>query len=192
MTVATPVLAHRLFGRSRVATALASVAFTALTAIAAQFSFRIPPIEVPFTLQTGVVLLAGAVLGANYGVLSQLLYVVLGAVGLPIFAEASGGVDVLTGATGGYLLGFMVSAYLVGKLAERRHDRHFVTGFGAFTLGSLIIYVFGVVGLMINLDMSVGEAVVNGVVPFVFWDILKALAAGLVLPTAWKFSGDPS
>lgn len=190
MTVAAPVLATRLLGRSAAASGAATLAFTGLTALAAQFSFRIPPIEVPFTVQTGVVLLAGGVLGANRGLASQLLYVLLGAVGLPIFAEAKGGFDQLRGPTAGYLIGFIVSAYLVGKLAERRHDRQFVTGVGAFTLGSLIIYVFGVLGLMINLDMTVGQAVVNGVVPFVFWDILKALVAGGVLASAWKLSGD--
>ncbi len=88
------------------------------------------------------------------------------------------------------MIGFIVSAYLVGKLAEHRHGRQFVTGVGAFTLGSLIIYVFGVLGLMMNLDMTVGQAVVNGVVPFVFWDILKALVAGGVLAGAWRISGE--
>ena len=190
MTVAAPVLATRLLGRSAAASVAATLAFTGLTALAAQFSFRIPPIEVPFTLQTGVVLLAGGVLGANRGMASQLLYVLLGAVGLPIFAEAKGGFDQLRGPTAGYLIGFIVCAYLVGKLAERRQDRQFVTGVGAFTLGSLIIYVFGVLGLIVNLDMTVGQAVVNGVVPFVFWDILKALVAGGVLASAWKLSGD--
>jgi biotin transport system substrate-specific component len=188
MTVASPVLATRLLGRSRVASIAAVLAFTALTAIAAQFSFRIPPIEVPFTLQTGVVLLAGGALGANRGFASQLLYVLLGGFGLPIFAEASGGLGVFGRATGGYLIGFLVASFVVGKLAERHHDRRFVTGFGAFTLGSLIIYVFGVIGLMINLNLTLGEAVANGVVPFVFWDVLKALVAGLLLTGAWKIS----
>jgi biotin transport system substrate-specific component len=190
MTVATPAISTRLLGRSRVAAIVAVLAFTGLTALAAQFSFRIPPIEVPFTLQTGVVLLAGGVLGANMGMASQLLYVLLGAFGLPVFAEASGGFDVLRGATGGYLVGFVVSAFVAGRLAERRHDRQFVTGIGAFTLGTLVIYVFGVIGLMVNLDMAIGQAIANGVVPFVFWDILKALVAGLFLTGAWKISGD--
>ena len=189
MTVAAPVLATRLLGRSQIASAAAVVAFTGLTALAAQFSFRIPPIEVPFTLQTGVVLLAGGVLGANRGSISQVLYVFLGAIGLPVYAEASAGLDVITGATGGYLLGFVAAAWLVGRLAERRHDRQVVTGFGAFSLGSLVIYGFGVFGLMVNLDLSFGQAVAGGVVPFVFWDLLKALAAGVVLAGAWRVSG---
>jgi biotin transport system substrate-specific component len=190
MTVASPVLATRWLGRSWVASTVAILAFAALTAVSAQFSFRIPPIEVPFTLQTGVVLLAGGVLGSNRGMLSQLAYVAVGAFGLPVFAEGRSGIEAFTGATAGYLFGFVVAAYIVGRLAERRHDRHFVTGLGAFTLGSLVIYLFGVLGLMVNLDMSVGQAIVNGVVPFVFWDICKAIAAGLLLPAAWKLSGD--
>ncbi|CAN5179810.1 biotin transporter BioY [soil metagenome] len=190
MTVASPVLATRWLGQSRLASAAAVVGFTALTAVAAQFSFRIPPIEVPFTLQTGAVLLAGGVLGANRGLVSQALYVALGAFGLPVFTEASSGFDVMRGPTGGYLIGFVLAAYLVGKLAERRHDREFIAGFGAFTIGSLIIYMFGVLGLMINVDLTVGQAIAGGVVPFVFWDICKALAAGLILPVAWKLSGE--
>lgn len=165
------------------------VAFAALTAIAAQFSFRIPPIEVPFTLQTGVVLLAGGILGAKLGAASQLLYVAAGALGAPVFAEASGGTDVLLGATGGYLVGFVIAAFVIGRLAEARHDRHVLSAFAAFVVGSLVIYSFGVIGLMVNLDLTIGAAIANGVVPFVFWDILKALVAGALLPAAWKASG---
>jgi len=190
MTTAAPVLATRFVSRSQAWAVVGVIGFAALTALAAQFSFRIPPIEVPFTLQTAAVLLSGGVLGSRLGMASQLLYVAAGAIGLPIFAEASGGVDVLRGATGGYLLGFVIASYFTGRLAESRHDREVLSGFAAFLIGSLLIYAFGVVGLMVNLDMTIGSAIANGVVPFVFWDVLKALAAGLLLPGAWKLSGD--
>ncbi|MGH8925194.1 MAG: biotin transporter BioY [Acidimicrobiia bacterium] len=192
MTAAAPVLATRLVTRSKAWALVGVVGFAALTTLAAQFSFRIPPIEVPFTLQTAAVLLSGGVLGAKLGLASQLLYVAAGAIGLPVFAEASGGVEVLAGATGGYLVGFVIASYVTGRLAERRHDRKVLSGFAAFLIGSLLIYAFGVLGLMLNLDMDLGAAIANGVVPFVFWDVLKALAAGLVLPAAWKLSGDPA
>ena len=190
MTVATPVLASRIVGRSRVWALVGVFSFAALTAVAAQFSFRIPPIEVPFTLQTAAVLLSGGVLGARLGASSQLLYVLAGAAGLPVFAEARGGLDVLRGQTGGYLVGFVIASYFTGRFAENRHDREVLSGFAAFLIGSLLIYLFGVLGLMANLELTFAAAVANGVVPFVFWDVLKALGAGLLLPAAWKLSGD--
>jgi biotin transport system substrate-specific component len=190
LTIAAPVLATRILPRTRIATALAVVGFAGLTALAAQFSFRIPPIEVPFTLQTMAVLLAGGVLGSKAGAASQVLYLTAGSVGLPVFAEQSAGLRVLTEATGGYLIGFVVASFIVGKMAERRHDRMVLTGFAAFLIGSLVIYLFGVLGLMFNVGLSFGAAVAGGVVPFVFWDVLKALAAGVGMPAAWKATGE--
>lgn len=190
MTIAAPVLAARILPRSRAATAIAVIGFAGLTALAAQFSFRIPPIEVPFTLQTMAVLLAGGVLGSKAGAASQALYLLAGSVGLPVFAEQSSGYRILTEATGGYLVGFVVAAFIVGKMAERRHDRMILTGFAAFLIGSLVIYGFGVVGLMVNVGLSFGAAVAGGVVPFVFWDVLKALAAGVGMPAAWRVTGE--
>lgn len=189
MTTAAPVLATRIFPRSRAATWLGVPVFAGLLSLAAQASFRIPPIEVPFTLQTLVVLLAGGVLGSLAGTASMALYLVAGLV-LPVYAEQSQGWEVLTGNTGGYLVGFVVAAWVVGKMAERRQDRKVMTAFSAFLIGSLVIYACGVVGLMANVGLSFGEAVAGGVVPFVFWDILKALAAGFALPTAWRLTGD--
>jgi biotin transport system substrate-specific component len=190
LTIAAPVLAARIFPRSRVSTAIAVIGFAGLTALSAQFSFRIPPIEVPFTLQTMAVLLAGGVLGSKAGAASQGLYVLAGSMGLPVFAEQSSGYQILTEATGGYLVGFIVSAFIVGKMAEHRHDRMILTGFAAFLIGSLVIYGFGVIGLMVNLGLSFGAAVATGVVPFVFWDVLKALAAGMAMPAAWRVTGE--
>ena len=190
MTTAAPVLATPLVSRSKTLALVGVIGFAALTAVAAQFSFLIPPIEVPFTLQTAAVLLSGGVLGARLGMAAQALYVAVGAFGLPVFAEGRGGVDALRGATGGYLVGFVIAAYFTGRLAENRHDRQVLSGFAAFLVGSLVIYAFGVIGLMVNLEMTIGNAIAQGVVPFVFWDVLKALAAGLVLPAAWKLSGD--
>lgn len=189
MTIAAPVLAARILPRSRIATSTAVVTVTGLMALSAQASFRIPPIEVPFTLQTLVVLLAGGVLGARASAVSMAVYLLAGLV-LPVYAEQSHGIDVILGSTGGYLIGFVVAAWVVGRMAERRHDRQVMTAFSSFLIGSLIIYALGVIGLMLNAGLSFGEAVAGGVVPFVFWDILKALAAGLVLPGAWRLVGD--
>jgi biotin transport system substrate-specific component len=116
--------------------------------------------------------------------------------GAPVFADASGGWDLerglatITGATAGYLFGFIVAAGLVGYMAERRQDRTFPTMFTAFLLGSGVIYLFGVIGLMITLDMGLSEAIVAGVVPFLVGDLIKAVGAGLLLPGAWRLVGE--
>lgn len=190
VTTTSDVLAARVLPRNRVAILLAMLGFAALTALAAQVSFYVPPIEVPFTLQTLVVLLAGGVLGSAAGAGSQLLYVAAGAVGAPVFAEGSAGFRVLVGPTGGYLVGFVVAAWVVGRLAERRNDRRLLTSLSTFVVGNLVIYAFGVAGLMGLAGLDLGTAVAHGVVPFVFWDLAKALAAGAALPLAWRVGGD--
>lgn len=190
ITTAPPVLASRILSRSRPASIAAVVGFAAFTALAAQISFRIPPIEVPFTGSTMAVLLTGGVLGSRRGAASMIIYVLAGAVGLPVYAERSSGVDTLVGATGGYLVGFIIAAYVVGKFAEIGWDRTIPKSVVGFVLGSAVIYLFGMAGLMVNLDMSLGGAITNGVVPFLAWDAIKAAAAGLLIPAAWKLTGE--
>jgi biotin transport system substrate-specific component len=87
-------------------------------------------------------------------------------------------------------VGFVFAAGLVGWMAEHRQDRKFATMFTAFILGSFVIYVFGVTGLMISADMPLSAAVEAGVVPFLLGDLIKAGAAGILLPGAWKLLGD--
>ena len=192
MTIAAarPVLANRILPTSKTASVAAVVGFAAFTALAAQISFRIPPIEVPFTGSTLAVLLTGGVLGSRRGAASMILYVLLGAIGLPIYAEQSSGFDTFIGPTGGYLVGFIVAAFLVGKFAEQRWDRQVAKSVVGFVLGSATIYLFGILGLMANLGMSLGDAVTNGVVPFLAWDAVKATFAGLLMPTAWRLTGE--
>ena len=184
------VISQRAFPRSGVVSVLLIVAAAALTALAAQWRIYLPFTPVPITGQTFAVLLTGAALGWKLGAAGQMLYVAVGALGAPVFTDASGGVEVLTGATGGYIIGFIFAAGLVGWMAEHRQDRTFATMFTAFILGSAVIYLFGVSGLMITADMSVTSAVEAGVVPFLLGDLIKAAAAGLLLPGAWKLLGD--
>lgn len=184
------VISQRAFPRSGVVSVLLIVAAAALTALAAQWRIYLPFTPVPITGQTFAVLLTGAALGWKLGAAGQMLYVAVGALGAPVFTDASGGVEVLTGATGGYIIGFIFAAGLVGWMAEHRQDRTFATMFTAFILGSAVIYLFGVTGLMITADMSVTSAVEAGVVPFLLGDLIKAAAAGLLLPGAWKLLGD--
>ena len=190
------VITERVFPRTRTASVLLVISAAALTALAAQWRIDLPFTPVPITGQTFAVLLTGAALGMTLGAAGQVLYVGLGILGAPVFADASGGWDLerglatITGATAGYLFGFIVAAGLVGYMAERRQDRTFPTMFTAFLLGSAVIYLFGVIGLMITLDMSLNEAIVAGLVPFLVGDLIKAAAAGLLLPGAWRLVGE--
>jgi biotin transport system substrate-specific component len=184
------VITQRALPRSWVVSVVLVVAAAALTALAAQWRIYLPFTPVPITGQTFAVLLTGAALGWKLGAAGQLLYVVAGVLGAPVFTEGSSGVEVITGATGGYLIGFIFAAGLVGWMAEHRQDRTFPTMFTAFIAGSLVIYTFGVVGLMIAADMSLPAAVEAGVVPFLLGDLIKAAAAGILLPGAWKLLGD--
>jgi biotin transport system substrate-specific component len=185
------VIAQRVVPRSRVNSVLLVIGAAALTALAAQWEIHLPFTPVPITGQTFAVLLTGAALGMTLGAAGQAVYVVAGAVGLPVYAGGNAGWSTATTqGSAGYLIGFIFAAGLVGYMAERRQDRTFPTMFTAFIAGSFIIYAFGVAGLMILLDMTFTEAVVAGVVPFVLGDVIKAAAAGLLLPGAWKLLGE--
>ncbi len=185
------VISQRVLPRTRVTSVLLVIGAAALTALAAQWEIHLPFTPVPITGQTFAVLLTGAALGMTLGAAGQLVYVAAGALGLPIYAGGAAGWDAAQAAgTSGYLIGFIVAAGVVGFMAERRQDRTFPTMFTAFVLGSFIIYFFGVIGLMITFDMTVSEAIAAGVVPFLIGDLIKAAAAGLLLPGAWRLVGE--
>ena len=187
-TIPSRVLAGVALPRSTAWTLTLVVGFALLTAAAAQLRIHLPFTPVPITGQTFAVLLAGASLGGVAGGASQLLYVALGAIGLPFYADGASGWDVVTGATGGYLVGFIVAAYVIGLLAERRQDRSISSAVPAFVTGSVIIYLFGVPWLAHVLDVSWTEAAALGLTPFVIGDLIKALLAGTLLPAAWKLA----
>lgn len=184
MTYAPAVISTRVTGRSLPATLVSVLAVVALTALAAQI--RIPLWPVPITGSTFAVLLGGAALGWRAGGAAQLLYLAIGAAGVPVFTGGAGGTEAFAGATAGYLIGFPIAAAVVGRMAERHHDRRFWSMAAAFLVGSAIIYVFGVLGLMSLFDMSAGQAIADGVVPFLVGDAIKAAAAGVLLPGTWR------
>jgi biotin transport system substrate-specific component len=161
----------------------------ALTAAAAQVRFTVPGTPVPFTGQTAAVLLTGAALGSRLGGLSMLLYVALGAAGLPIFNGGQAGIAQVFGVTGGYLIGFIVAATVVGWLAERGWDRTVPQAALLMVLGNLVIYLVGVPVLAMVGELPLSAAVNAGALTFIAGDALKiALAAG-VLPAAWWLVG---
>lgn len=185
-TFVAPATLADLLPSSKVRTAALVLAGALLTAVAAQVSFHVPWTPVPITGQTFAVLLVGAALGARRGAASQALYVALGAAGLPFYADGDGGWTAATGATAGYLVGFVAAAFVVGLLAERRQDRSFVTSVPAMLTGSAVVYLFGTTWLAHHVGVSGAEAVELGLTPFVIGDALKLLAAGALLPAAWK------
>jgi biotin transport system substrate-specific component len=190
-TYPSRTIANVFVPRTAVNTALLMIGFALLTALAAQIRFHIPGTPVPVTGQTFAVLLAGAALGSRAGAGSQLIYWLMGAVGLPVFAQQSGGWEAATGATFGYLFGFIVAAWVVGALAERGKDRKIVTAMPAFLVGNLVIYAFGIPWLMYSVPSieTVGAALAVGFMPFIAFDFAKIVLAGLALPTAWKTTG---
>jgi biotin transport system substrate-specific component len=190
LTIAPTVLGARLTSntRSRLTTASLVVGFALLTGLSALWKIPLGFTPVPITGQTFAVLLAGATLGFRAGAASQLLYLAMGAVGLPFYSGGSSGWEVLTGPTVGYLIGFVIAAAVVGRLAQAKADRRVLTAVPAFAFGTVVIYVCGVIGLVTVTGMNVGEAFTAGVVPFLIGDALKAVAAGLLLPAAWSLS----
>ncbi|HEX5596939.1 MAG TPA: biotin transporter BioY [Micromonosporaceae bacterium] len=180
------VLVDAIWAHSRVRNIALVVGAAALTAAAAQVVIPVPGSPVPVTLQTFAVLVTAAGLGATRGALGQLLYLAVGALGVPVFHNATGGAQALFGATGGYLLGFVVAAYAIGRLSERGADRKVVSTALAYVVGSVIIYGFGVTVLTLSAGQSLGWGLQHGLVPFLVGDALKALAAAGALPLAWR------
>lgn len=151
-----------------------SAAFIALIALGSWVS--VPFFPVPLTLQTLFVLLAGAVMH-RYAVIPVTLYILLGALGLPVFHNGIAGFGILLGPTGGYLIGFIPAALIVGLAYEAKSDRTHVIG---LALATLIIYVFGISWLLYSTGMGIAAALAIGMIPFVLGDVAKASAAYLI------------
>ena len=183
-TLATTLLSRSLPRLDRRAQdILLVVGGSLLVAGMAQVRIPLPFTPVPITGQTFAVLLVGATLGAKRGAASLALYLLLGLAGLPFFAGGASGVTTLVGPTGGYLVGFIVAAYLVGLLAARGLDRRIPSALLAFLAGESVIYLFGVAWLSVYLGFQ--QALVAGLLPFLVGDAIKLAASALVLPAAW-------
>jgi biotin transport system substrate-specific component len=146
----------------------------ALTAAGAYLAIPIGP--VPIVLQNLFVMLAGLLLGGRWGLISVGVYLLAGAVGLPVFAGGTGGIGKFVGPTGGYLLGFAAAAYLIGVISAAGRGR-VVIDVLAMLAGTLVIYAFGVAWLKVVTGMSVSKAVAVGMLPFLIGDALKIAAA---------------
>jgi len=163
---------------------------TVLIALSARISFYVPGNPVPFTGQTFAVLLTAGALGFRRGLAASLLYVAVGAFGLPVFADGKHGVDVVLGASGGYLVGFVVASAIVGRLAELGWDRNIFGAIGAMLLGSLAIYAVGVPWLAFTaFGGDLAMAYDKGMRTFLLWDALKLTLAAAAFPAAWWLVG---
>lgn len=160
-----------------------------LISLAAQVRFFLPGDPVPVTGQTFAVLLVAGALGVRRGVAATALYLILGAVGLPLFADGRHGITVVLGATGGYLVGFVVASAIVGKLAEFGWDRRFAGAVGMLAIGSIPVYLVGVPWLALTTGRTLSWAVANGFAPFVVGDVLKIALAAVLFPAAWWVVG---
>lgn len=158
-----------------------------LVALSAQVRILLPVSPVPITGQTLAVLLVGALLGSRRGSLAVVAYLAQGACGLPVFQAGSAGIAYLAGPTGGYLVGFIVAAYVTGRLAERGWDRRPTRALLAMLLGSIALYAFGLVGLIPF--VGVRNVLACGLFPFLPGDVLKIALAAALLPTGWKVLG---
>jgi len=152
--------------------------FAALTAVGAFIS--IPLYPVPLTLQTLFTLLASMTLGSVMGASSQIIYVLLGVIGLPVFAGLKAGIGILFGPTGGFLFGFIVSSYVVGKIIELRKEKNLFYYLLAGLIGTLIIYIAGIAQLSLVTGIGVKKAITVGMFPFLPGDILKTIAASFI------------
>jgi biotin transport system substrate-specific component len=190
---------------------------TLLLIVGAYVSFTVPAIQlgqlyvpvnefVPLTLQTFGVLFTGALLGARRGASATGLYLLIGIVGFPVFAAGADGVHrsgldtilglesgrIVLGATGGYLVGFLVASGAVGALAERGWDRRLGSSIAAMLLGSAIIYAIGVSWLALAANLGAADALAFGLWPFLPGDILKLLVAAGLLPLGWRLVPRPA
>lgn len=159
-----------------VAAAGGVLVFAALTAAAAWVRLPLPGTPVPVTLQTLVVLLSGFALGPTLGTASQALYLASGLAGMPVFSGGQGGLTVLAGPTGGYLLGFAVAAWLAGWISRRGEGRFRALALGG-AAGLLAVYGLGLSWLVFVYGFSVAEAAAAGLVPFLPWALAKTLVA---------------
>lgn len=184
---ARPVLADLLPGAlARDVTLVVAVA--ALTAVAAQVVIPVPGLPVPLTGQTFAVLLGAAALGPWRGATAQAVYLTAGVVGLPVFAGASSGWESVAGASGGYLVGFVLAGVVVGALARRGADRRVLSTVGTYALGTLAVYAVGVPWLAVSTGMPITAALLTGAAVFLPGDALKAALAAALLPSAWRLA----
>jgi biotin transport system substrate-specific component len=180
MNHADSLSCHNDMVNNKALTASIGVAFFILaTALGAYVRIPVPGSPIPITLQTFFVILAGAVLGKRLGMYSQIGYLLAGVSGLPLFQGASSGAVCLMGPTGGYLIGFVVCAFVVGLITDSVKP-HIAAMIAVFALGILIIYTPGILWLVYAYKMSLTSAIAAGALPFIPGDAAKIVIAAAI------------
>lgn len=160
--------------------------FAAIICIAAPFSVQIGPI--PITLATFAIYLAGAILGGKRGMIAVIVYIMLGAAGLPVFSNFNGGFAALLGPTGGYIIGYVPLVLLTGIFAEMNSKKHWTMVIGML-LGTAALYTFGTAWFMIMTGSNLGRALALCALPFIPGDLLKIVCVtAIALPLKEKLS----
>lgn len=157
-----------------------------LTALLAQVSVPVPGSPVPVTGQTLAVMLVGTTMGLRRGTASMALYLLVGAIGLPVFSDGTSGPQVVLGATGGYLVGFVLAAALMGWAAERGWDRTPARTLLLGLAGQALIFSIGVPWLAVAAGLDAAGAIAAGFTPFLLGGAIKGLLASALLPAAWR------
>jgi len=145
--------------------------FAALTSVMSQISIPLPFTAVPFTMQLFAVGLCGLILGPKLGFISQLIYILMGAIGIPVFAQFQGGIGIVLGPTGGYIWAFPIAALVIGFVIKKHSST--IGKIIGMTLGLLSIYILGTIQFSIVSGMSIIDSIYMAVLPFVVLDIAK-------------------
>ena len=188
MSISTGSLRATVFPRS---TALTHAGFivggTLFIATLAQIAIPVPGSPVPVTGQTLAVYLIGTTYGARLGFATFATYLLAGIAGAPIFAPGTTeGLARLTGASGGYLIGMLVAALILGALADRKADQKFKTSFPALISGSVIVFAFGLTWLHASLNLTWAQTITAGLTPFIFGEVIKIAITATSLPLIWR------
>jgi len=170
------VLTKEVVSNKAVCRVFGVIVFVLLTALGAFVRIPLPFTPVPITLQTFFVLLSGLFLGAQLGAVSQLSYIFLGVLGLPIFTGAGSGLVYLFGPTTGYLIGFVLAVFLIGKFIKYSRNNFFLT-FSFLCCADFILLASGVIWLKIIFGYPLAKLLLIGFIPFVPGDLLKAFVA---------------
>ncbi|QSX04953.1 biotin transporter BioY [Sedimentibacter sp. zth1] len=162
--------------------------FAALTAVLAQISIPLPFTPVPINMGPMSVLMCGIILGKNYGALSQIVYVLLGLIGIPVFSGFTGGVGKILGPTGGYIIGYIFTAYVVGLIATKKTNKKLFYPL-AMTIGIIVCYILGTAWFMYTTKNPLIASLTMCVFPFLIGDALKIFVGTILCLKIKKIKG---
>lgn len=149
--------------------------FTAITAIMAQIAIPLPFSPVPITMQTFAIFMSAIILGSRLGFMSQIIYVLLGAIGVPVFANFGGGLGKILGPTGGFIFSFPIVAYIIGRISDKKMNM--AANIAIMAVGLFVCYAMGVAQLSVTTGMGMQKAIAVGALPYIPLDIVKVAMA---------------